>query len=92
MYEEKGNVPVRETQIARETMQMVGLIENLFKVAEALEMRLESVLVKGGMESSKAGIHPQQPTVGLAIALAERNAQLVRLREKLEDLHGRIEL
>ena len=96
MYEEKesSRVAVRETQIARETLQMVGLIENLFKVTEALEMRLESVLLTGGMKDRPSNpISTQQaPTVGLAIALADRNNQLMRLREKLEDLHGRIEL
>jgi len=93
MYEVKENVPVRETQIARETLQMVALIEKLFKVTEALEMRLDSVLLTGAMKDRPSNpISTQAPTVGLAIALADRNAQLARLIEKLEDLHGRIEL
>ncbi len=94
MYEEKSNVAVRETQVTRETTQMFGLIEDLFKVTESLEMRLESVLLQGAMKDRPSNpiSTNSTPTVGLAVVLADRNAQLARLRGMLEDLHGRIEL
>lgn len=92
MFDDKsGMVPARETQVAREMNRYSTLIEDLFKVVEALEMRLDPVLEKPNQKAS-GGVAVQAVTVELAQKLSDRNSQLARLREKLEDLHQRIEL
>ena len=91
-----NEIATKNSQVQQEVDSMVNNAEKIFKELEALEVRLSSVLSEQHAQpemSKREGFTPAQTMlVPLAGILKAHNDQLLRMRDKLEELRNRIEL